>query len=170
MNALKFTELSTQSHNWLITGVAGFIGSNILETLLLNNQNVIGIDNFETGHASNLHDVKLSVSEEQWNNFEFHEIDINQYEQVESVFNNIDFVLHQAALGSVPRSINDPIRSNAVNISGFLNVLTISKEKNVKGFIYAASSSTYGDHPELPKKGAKYWYSTLTICCYKVCK
>ena len=147
MNALKFTELSTQSHNWLITGVAGFIGSNILETLLLNNQNVIGIDNFETGHASNLHDVKLSVSEEQWNNFEFHEIDINQYEQVESVFNNIDFVLHQAALGSVPRSINDPIRSNAVNISGFLNVLTISKEKNVKGFIYAASSSTYGDHP-----------------------
>ncbi len=152
MNALKFTELSTQSHNWLITGVAGFIGSNILETLLLNNQNVIGIDNFETGHASNLHDVKLSVSEEQWNNFEFHEIDINQYEQVESVFNNIDFVLHQAALGSVPRSINDPIRSNAVNISGFLNVLAISKEKNVKGFIYAASSSTYGDHPELPKK------------------
>ena len=92
MNALKFTELSTQSHNWLITGVAGFIGSNILETLLLNNQNVIGIDNFETGHASNLHDVKLSVSEEQWNNFEFHEIDINQYEQVESVFNNIDLI------------------------------------------------------------------------------
>ena len=135
-----------------VTGVAGFIGSNILEALLKNNQNVIGIDNFETGHASNLDDVKSTVSDKQWNNFDFYEVDINKYEQVESAFQNIDFVLHQAALGSVPRSINDPIRSNAVNISGFLNVLNISKEKNVKGFIYAASSSTYGDHPALPKK------------------
>ena len=152
MSSLKFTELGKHKYNWLVTGVAGFIGSNILEALLKNNQNVIGIDNFETGHASNLDDVKSTVSDKQWNNFDFYEVDINKYEQVESAFQNIDFVLHQAALGSVPRSINDPIRSNAVNISGFLNVLNISKEKNVKGFIYAASSSTYGDHPALPKK------------------
>ena len=152
MSSLKFTELGKHKYNWLVTGVAGFIGSNILEALLKNNQNVIGIDNFETGHASNLDDVKSIVSDKQWNNFDFYEVDINKYEQVESAFQNIDFVLHQAALGSVPRSINDPIRSNAVNISGFLNVLNISKEKNVKGFIYAASSSTYGDHPALPKK------------------
>ena len=152
MSSLKFTELGKHKYNWLVTGVAGFIGSNILEALLKNNQNVIGIDNFETGHASNLDDVKSIVSDKQWNNFDFYEVDINKYEQVESAFRNIDFVLHQAALGSVPRSINDPIRSNAVNISGFLNVLNISKEKNVKGFIYAASSSTYGDHPALPKK------------------
>ena len=125
MSSLKFTELGKHKYNWLVTGVAGFIGSNILEALLKNNQNVIGIDNFETGHASNLDDVKSIVSDKQWNNFDFYEVDINKYEQVESAFQNIDFVLHQAALGSVPRSINDPIRSNAVNISGFLNVLNI---------------------------------------------
>ena len=152
MSSLRFKELARNKYNWLVTGVAGFIGSNILETLLKNNQNVTGIDNFETGHASNLDDVKSTVSDKQWNNFDFYEVDINKYEQVESAFQNIDFVLHQAALGSVPRSINNPIRSNAVNISGFLNVLNISKEKNIKGFIYAASSSTYGDHPALPKK------------------
>ena len=144
--------LQKKKYTWLITGVAGFIGSNLLESLLTNNQCVIGIDNFETGHQDNIDDVKQSVSSSQWKNFTFHEIDIFNYTKLENVFNDVDFVLHQAALGSVPRSISDPKRTNEVNISGFLNVLNIAKENLVKGFIFATSSSVYGDHKTLPKK------------------
>ena len=144
--------LQKKKYTWLITGVAGFIGSNLLESLLTNNQCVIGIDNFETGHQDNIDDVKQSVSSSQWKNFTFHEIDIFNYTELENVFNDVDFVLHQAALGSVPRSISDPKRTNEVNISGFLNILNIAKENLVKGFIFATSSSVYGDHKTLPKK------------------
>ena len=136
---------------WLITGVAGFIGSNLLETLLKLNQRVIGLDNFATGYQKNLDEVKGAVSDEQWHQFDFVEGDIRDFETCQKVCQGVDYVLHQAALGSVPRSINDPITTNAVNISGFLNMLTAARDAQVKSFTYAASSSTYGDHPGLPK-------------------
>ncbi|KZW98839.1 Vi polysaccharide biosynthesis protein VipB/TviC [Pseudoalteromonas luteoviolacea] len=137
---------------WLITGVAGFIGSNLLEHLLKLNQTIIGLDNFATGHQHNLDEVQNQVSEQQWQRFTFIEGDIRNYENCQSALSNdVDYVLHQAALGSVPRSIADPITSNAANITGFLNMLQASKEAEVKSFTYAASSSTYGDHPALPK-------------------
>ncbi|MDC0485353.1 GDP-mannose 4,6-dehydratase, partial [Gammaproteobacteria bacterium] len=145
-------DLEQCSHNWLITGVSGFIGSNLLERLLLSNQNVIGLDNFSTGRRSNLEEVKHNVSSMQWENFTFIEGDVCNLEDCHKALKNIDFVLHQAALGSVPRSIKDPINTNNSNINGFLNILIASKEANVKSFTYAASSSTYGDHPDLPKK------------------
>jgi len=136
---------------WLITGVAGFIGSNLLEHLLKLDQTVIGLDNFATGHQRNLDEVQSLVTEAQWQKFDFIEGDIQDYKSCISVVKGVDYVLHQAALGSVPRSIADPISSNAANISGFLNILNASKEEGVKSFTYAASSSTYGDHPALPK-------------------
>ncbi|MBL4900701.1 MAG: Vi polysaccharide biosynthesis UDP-N-acetylglucosaminuronic acid C-4 epimerase TviC [Colwellia sp.] len=140
---------------WLITGVAGFIGSNLLETLLLLNQKVVGLDNFATGHQHNLDEVKGLVSPKQWTNFSFVEGDIRNYETCQQAISNgdtnVDYVLHQAALGSVPRSIADPILTNSANITGFLNMLTAAKEAKVSSFTYAASSSTYGDHPALPK-------------------
>lgn len=140
---------------WLITGVAGFIGSNLLETLLLLNQKVIGLDNYATGHQHNLDEVQGVVSPEQWQNFSFIEGDIRNYETcqqaISSEAGSVDYILHQAALGSVPRSIADPILTNSANITGFLNMLTAAKEANVSSFTYAASSSTYGDHPALPK-------------------
>ncbi|PTB31812.1 NAD-dependent epimerase/dehydratase family protein [Photobacterium phosphoreum] len=136
---------------WLVTGVAGFIGSNLLEKLLLLNQNVVGLDNFETGHQYNLDEVKSQVSETQWDRFTFIEGDIRDFTICQQAVKGVDYVLHQAALGSVPRSINDPLTTNAANITGFLNMLTAAKEEQVKSFTYAASSSTYGDHPALPK-------------------
>lgn len=136
---------------WLVTGVAGFIGSNLLEKLLKLNQKVIGLDNFATGHQHNLDEVQGLVTESQWQNFSFIEGDIRDYSTCEKAVEGTDYVLHQAALGSVPRSIADPITSNAANITGFLNMLQAAKEANVKSFTYAASSSTYGDHPALPK-------------------
>lgn len=136
---------------WLITGVAGFIGSNLLETLLLLNQTVVGLDNFATGHQHNLDEVEGLVSNQQWVRFKFIEGDIRNYKDCEEALSGVDYVLHQAALGSVPRSIADPLTTNAANISGFLNMLQAAKEANVKSFSYAASSSTYGDHPALPK-------------------
>ncbi len=152
---MKYNEirekLSSSPKSWLITGVAGFIGSNLLQALLLLDQNVIGLDNFSTGHQHNLDDVRGLVSEEQWSRFRFVEGDICDYEICENVVKNINYVLHQAALGSVPRSIANPINTNASNITGFLNILTAAKEEKVESFIYAASSSTYGDHPDLPK-------------------
>jgi len=148
-------QLQSSPKIWLVTGVAGFIGSNLLETLLLLNQKVVGLDNFATGHQRNLDEVKGLVSEEQWTNFNFIEGDIRDYSDCEKALTNngqtVDYVLHQAALGSVPRSIADPILTNSANITGFLNMLTAAKEANVKSFTYAASSSTYGDHPALPK-------------------
>ena len=144
-------ELQASPKSWLVTGVAGFIGSNLLENLLKLNQAVIGLDSFATGHQYNLDEVKSLVTKEQWARFSFTEGDIRDYATCEDAVRGVDYILHQAALGSVPRSIADPITSNAANISGFLNILQAAKEENVKSFTYAASSSTYGDHPALPK-------------------
>jgi UDP-N-acetylglucosamine 4-epimerase len=152
-------EMKLKPNTWLITGAAGFIGSNLVEFLLTNNQFVIGIDNFSTGHQSNLDDVKNNIDEEHWMNFIFIDGDIRDMQACEQAYNSsshfhsdpIDFVLHQAAIGSVPRSIEDPIFSHSNNISGFLNVLFCAKERGVKKFVYATSSSVYGDEPSLPK-------------------
>ncbi len=144
-------ELSESPKIWLITGVAGFIGSNLLETLLLLNQKVVGLDNFATGHQHNLDEVKGLVSKTQWSNFSFIKGDIREPLVCKKAVSGVDYVLHQAALGSVPRSIADPVLTNSANITGFLNMLTAAKEENVSSFTYAASSSTYGDHPALPK-------------------
>ncbi|MGP4715569.1 NAD-dependent epimerase/dehydratase family protein [Psychrobacter sp. T6-6] len=136
---------------WLITGVAGFIGSNLLETLLKLNQTVVGLDNFATGFQHNLDEVKSTVSAKQWQNFRFIEGDICHSEDCQMACNGVDYVLHQAALGSVPRSIASPINTNNTNISGYLNMLVAARDAKVSSFTYAASSSTYGDHPALPK-------------------
>lgn len=154
-------QLSNEPHTWLVTGVAGFIGSNLLETLLRLNQRVVGLDNFATGHQHNLDEVRSLVSPEQWTNFRFVEGDIRNLEDCRKamLFDSegpagslaVEYVLHQAALGSVPRSLADPITTNETNISGFLNMLVAARDAQVKRFVYAASSSTYGDHPGLPK-------------------
>ncbi|MDB4342048.1 NAD-dependent epimerase/dehydratase family protein [bacterium] len=162
------TRLATESHTWLITGVAGFIGSNLLEVLLKLNQRVVGLDNFATGHQRNLDEVQSLVTPAQWANFNFIQGDIRNLEDcrramqwsstlesctlnLEAQHEIVDFVLHQAALGSVPRSLEDPIITNSANITGFLNMLVAARDAKVKSFTYAASSSTYGDHPGLPK-------------------
>lgn len=158
-------ELQVQPKTWLITGVAGFIGSNLLEALLKLNQCVVGLDNFSTGHQRNLDEVQTLVSTEQWANFQFINGDIRNLDDCRRAMRfslspiagegrcegAVDYVLHQAALGSVPRSIEDPITANQNNIDGFLNMLVAARDAKVKGFVYAASSSTYGDHPDLPK-------------------
>lgn len=153
MNVLD--NLSNNLHDrkktWLVTGVAGFIGSNIAEFLLSNNQKVIGVDDFSTGRKKNLDSIENSTGNKFNKNFIFHNIDISKLEIVKHSLSNVDYVLHQAALGSVPRSIKDPISTNHSNISGFLNIIHISKLIEVKNFIYAGSSSTYGDHKDLPK-------------------
>ena len=143
--------LPQKPKTWLITGVAGFIGSNLLEHLLKLNQRVVGLDNFATGHQYNLNEVRGAVSQEQWNKFTFIEGDIRNLGDCEKACEDVDYVLHQAALGSVPRSINDPVTTNETNISGFLNMLVAARDAGVASFTYAASSSTYGDHPALPK-------------------
>ena len=136
---------------WLITGVAGFIGSNLLETLLKLDQRVVGLDNFATGHHKNLAEVQTLVSAAQWARFNFIEGDIRELADCRRACEGVDCVLHQAALGSVPRSIEDPLATNAANITGFLNMLVAARDARVHSFTYAASSSTYGDHPGLPK-------------------
>ena len=143
--------LGTNQSTWLVTGVAGFIGSNLLETLLKLKQKVIGLDNFATGHQHNLDEVKSLVSPKQWQAFNFIEGDIRNLQDCHQACKGVDYVLHQAALGSVPRSIEDPIATNQANIDGFLNMLVAARDAKVKRFVYAASSSTYGDHPDLPK-------------------
>jgi UDP-N-acetylglucosamine/UDP-N-acetylgalactosamine 4-epimerase len=143
--------LREQPKKWLITGCAGFIGSNLLETLLKLNQTVIGLDNFSTGYQHNLDEVKTEVSQAQWARFHFIQGDIRDMNACQQAVEGVDYVLHQAALGSVPRSLEDPIATNDVNINGFLNMLIASKNAGVTSFVYAASSSTYGDHPGLPK-------------------
>ena len=145
------TQLKQAPKMWLVTGVAGFIGSNLLETLLKLDQKVVGLDNFATGHQYNLDEVQSLVSPAQWRNFSFIEGDIRNFEDCQKACMDVDYVLHQAALGSVPRSIADPITTNATNITGFLNMLTAARDAKVSSFTYAASSSTYGDHPALPK-------------------
>ena len=143
--------LQATPKTWLVTGVAGFIGSNLLETLLKLNQTVVGLDNFATGHQHNLDEVQSLVTAEQWAKFSFIEGDIRQFSDCQKACAGVDYVLHEAALGSVPRSIADPITTNETNISGFLNMLTAARDAGVASFTYAASSSTYGDHPALPK-------------------
>jgi len=144
-------ELLAAPKTWLITGVAGFIGSNLLEKLLKLNQKVVGLDNFDTGHQYNLDEVRGLVTDTQWNGFNFIDGDIRNYADCEQAMAGVDYVLHQAALGSVPRSIAYPLTTNATNITGFINMLQAAKEADVSSFTYAASSSTYGDHPALPK-------------------
>ena len=146
-----YEAIHTTKHTWLITGVAGFIGSNLLETLLRLNQRVIGLDNFSTGYQHNLDDVYACVTAAQWHNFTFLQGDIRDLDTCHGACRGVDYVLHQAALGSVPRSIDDPITTNQSNIDGFLNMLVAARDAKVARFVYAASSSTYGDHPELPK-------------------
>lgn len=143
---------SKNRHTWLITGVAGFIGSNLLEHLLKLNQKVKGIDNFSNGFKYNLEAVQGLVSAEQWNNFDFEEADMRDLEACRRACTDVEFILQEGALGSVPRSIRDPITTNASNIDGFLNMLVAAKDTpSLKRFIYAGSSSTYGDHTALPK-------------------
>lgn len=162
--------LPTLPKTWLVTGVAGFIGSNLLEALLKLDQRVVGLDNFATGHQHNLDEVQSLVTPAQWANFQFVQGDIRNLKDCQQVMTwtqptviatasmrngkqsiPVDYVLHQAALGSVPRSLADPISTNSANITGFLNMLVAARDAKVKSFTYAASSSTYGDHPALPK-------------------
>jgi UDP-N-acetylglucosamine 4-epimerase len=144
-------QLIAAPKTWLVTGCAGFIGSNLVETLLKLGQKVVGLDNFATGKQHNLTQVQQIVGAELWQQFRFIEADIRDPAACLNACIGVDYVLHQAALGSVPRSINDPIATNETNISGFLNMLVAAKEHKVSRFVYAASSSTYGDHPALPK-------------------
>ena len=144
-------QLQTQPQTWLITGVAGFIGSHLLETLLGLGQSVVGLDNFATGHRHNLDAVRASVGDAAWGRLNFIEGDIRNLADCQRACTGVDRVLHQAALGSVPRSMADPITTNAANVTGFLNLLVAARDAGVKRFVYAASSSTYGDHPALPK-------------------
>jgi UDP-N-acetylglucosamine 4-epimerase len=144
-------ELRANPRKWLVTGCAGFIGSNLLEQLLMLDQTVVGLDNFATGKQRNLDEVQSLVSKEQWSRFRFIEGDIRDLFTCHQACAGVDYVLHQAALGSVPRSIDDPISSNASNVTGFLNMLVAVRDAGVRRFVYAASSSTYGDHPALPK-------------------
>ena len=164
------TELRQAPKTWLVTGVAGFIGSNLLETLLKLDQRVVGLDNFATGHQRNLDEVQTLVTPTQWANFHFIQGDIRQLADCQAAMTwhpssvipdsirdpspvpiPVNYVLHQAALGSVPRSLADPITTNAANVTGFLNMLVAARDAKVQSFTYAASSSTYGDHPALPK-------------------
>ena len=145
------TRLPLEPRTWLVTGVAGFIGSNLLEALLKLGQRVVGLDNLATGHQRNLDEVQTLVTPAQWASFSFINGDIRELADCQKACEGVDYVLHQAALGSVPRSLADPIATNATNITGFLNTLTAAHDAKVKSFTYAASSSTYGDHPGLPK-------------------
>ncbi|WDP90559.1 MAG: SDR family oxidoreductase [Desulfobacter sp.] len=145
-------KLDEKKYHWLVTGCAGFIGSNLVETLLKSGQKVTGLDNFSTGFQHNLDQVRDIVGEGNWAQFKFIEGDIRNYDTCRSAAEGADFILHQAALGSVPRSIENPINTNENNITGFLNMLEAARHAGTDRFVYAASSSTYGDHPGLPKQ------------------
>ncbi|MCL1980606.1 MAG: SDR family oxidoreductase [Proteobacteria bacterium] len=153
MNAYQQKQniLRQQPTTWLVTGVAGFIGSNLLETLLALGQRVVGLDNFATGHQHNLDEVEVRVGAAAWMRFRFIRGDIRDLATCREACAGVDYVLHQAALGSVPRSIEDPIATNEANITGFVNMLVAARDAQVRRMVYAASSSTYGDHPDLPK-------------------
>jgi UDP-N-acetylglucosamine 4-epimerase len=144
--------LSNVSERWLVTGAAGFIGSNIVETLLKAGQEVVGLDNFITGHRSNLEEVGGNVGAQNWARFTMIEADIRDREACARAVDGVTYVLHQAALGSVPRSMADPLNSHDSNVTGFINMLDAARQAKVKRFVYAASSSTYGDEPDLPKR------------------
>lgn len=144
-------ELKQNPKRWLVTGCAGFIGSNLLEHLLKLGQSVVGLDNFSTGFQRNLDEVQSLVGGEAWRRFRFIQGDIRSLDTCREACSGVEYALHQAALGSVPRSIADPIATNESNVSGFLNMLVAVRDTGVKRLVYAASSSTYGDHPALPK-------------------
>lgn len=151
----KFDEVAAhlrgQPHRWLVTGAAGFIGSNLVEALLKLGQQVIGLDNFATGHRHNLDQVRDSVGAAAWEAFRFIEGDIRDLATCAQACAGVDYVLHEAALGSVSRSLDNPLLTHDVNVTGFLTMLVAARDAQVKRFVYAASSSTYGDHPALPK-------------------
>jgi UDP-N-acetylglucosamine 4-epimerase len=176
-------ELKRKPRTWLITGAAGFIGSNIVECLLKLGQKVVGLDNFETSKKANVEEVKELVGPSRWRNFKFIEGDICELKTCRRACQGADLVSHQAALGSVPRSIEDPLHSNASNVTGFLNMLVAARDQKVKRFVYASSSAIYGDHPGLPKvedviggslspyavtKQANELYATVFARCYGV--
>lgn len=144
-------EMRGKPKRWLVTGVAGFIGSNLLEQLLRLDQQVVGLDNFSTGKRENLSDVQRLVSEQQWRQFNFIEGDIRHLSTCHAACKGVDVILHQAALGSVPRSIEDPLGCNDNNVTGNLNMLKAACDTQVKRMVYASSSAVYGDHPALPK-------------------
>lgn len=144
-------QLTRAPRTWLVTGVAGFIGSNLLEGLLKLDQRVVGLDNYSTGHRRNLEEVRRLVTPTQWARFTQNDADIQDASACERACQGVDYVLHQAAIGSVPRSVACPSESNASNVTGFLNMLVAAKEARVKRFVYASSSAVYGDHPGLPK-------------------
>lgn len=145
------TQLRESPKVWLVTGVAGFIGSNLLEWLLENKQQVVGLDNYATGHPENLADVRDSVGAANWKNFLFIEGDIRDLQTCRDAVRGVDYVLHQAALGSLSSFLDDPLTSHDVNIRGFLNMLVAGRDEGVSSFTYASSSSTFGDHAALPK-------------------
>lgn len=144
-------ELTLKPLRWLVTGSAGFIGSHLVHALLDLEQTVVGVDNFATGHRRNLDEIRAMVTGERWSRHHFIEQDVRDLDACRIACRGIDVVLHQAALGSVPRSLDDPIATHQSNIDGFLNVLVAARDAGVRRFVYAASSSTYGDHPGLPK-------------------
>jgi UDP-N-acetylglucosamine 4-epimerase len=149
---LLVAELKARPRTWTVTGVAGFIGSNLLESLLALDQRVIGLDSFATGHRRNLDEVRAKVGEARWHNFTFVAGDIRSPADCRRACAGADYVLHQAALGSVPRSIEDPAASHAANVTGFLDMLVAARDAGAKRFVYASSSSVYGDEPTLPKR------------------
>src|SRR5688572_2590043 len=143
-------QLSRSPKKWLVTGAAGFIGSHLVEKLLQLNQQVVGLDNLSTGHKRNLLDVQRIVGSAAWKNFKFMRADIRKPAACQSACRGVDYVLHQAALASVPRSIQDPFRNNDCNVTGFLNMLIAAQDGRVKRFVYASSSAVYGDEESLP--------------------
>lgn len=153
MNTYEQTSntLASNPKRWLVTGVAGFIGSNLLEALLLLEQEVVGLDNFATGHRHNLEQVRNIVADRQWQKFTMIEGDIREIDTCKQAVTGCDYVLHQAALGSVPHSIEEPLSANANNVTGFINMLTAARDAKVERFVYAASSATYGDQAGLPQ-------------------
>ncbi len=144
-------QIGAKPRTWLVTGCAGFIGSNLLEALLLAGQRVVGLDNFATGFRHNLDQVRDRVGAARWESFRFIEGDIRSQDTCKAACRGVEVVLHQAALGSVPRSIDDPVASHDTNVTGFLHMLVAARDAGVKRFVYAASSAAYGDWPGLPK-------------------
>ena len=147
--------LRSEPKRWLVTGVGGFIGSHLLERLLELDQRVVGLDNYSTGHKKNLQQVQSIVGPERWKNFQFIEGDIRKLADCRCACHDVDFVLHHAALGSVPQSMLDPLASHESNVTGFINMLVAARDAKAKRFVYASSSAIYGDDPELPKVEGK---------------